>query len=136
MDRFENRQTLNDTLFALVLAAAVGAAGWVAWASREATPATLVAGPVHVQLERVVVRAQDRNGASFEVDANDLLARCLQHEIDHLHGRLFIDYLSLVKRRAALAKWEKARQKDGDRSHVRKMTPQEAAGSHRRDEEL
>ena len=58
MDRFENRQTLNDTLFALVLAAAVGAAGWVAWASREATPATLVAGPVHVQLERVVVRAQ------------------------------------------------------------------------------
>jgi len=85
---------------------------------------------------RVVVRAQDRNGGSFEVDANDLLARCLQHEIDHLHGRLFIDYLSLVKRRAALAKWEKARQKDGDRSHVRKVTPQEAAGSHRRDEEF
>lgn len=85
---------------------------------------------------RVVVRAQDRTGKPFEVDANDLLARCLQHEIDHLHGRLFIDYLSLVKRRAALAKWEKARQKDGDRSHVRKLTPEEAAGSHRRDEEL
>jgi len=85
---------------------------------------------------RVIVRAQDRTGKLFEVEAADLLARCLQHEIDHLHGRLFIDYLGLVKRRAALAKWEKARQKDGDRSHVRRLTPAEAAGNHRRDEEL
>lgn len=56
--------------------------------------------------ERVVVRALDREGKPFEIDANELLARCLQHEIDHLHGKLFIDYLSVLKRTAALAKWK------------------------------
>lgn len=55
---------------------------------------------------RVVVRALDREGKPFEVEAEELLARALQHEIDHLHGKLFIDYLSFLKRRAALAKWE------------------------------
>ena len=55
---------------------------------------------------RVIVRAMDREGATFEVDAIDLLARAMQHEIDHLHGKLFIDYLSYLKRRSALAKWE------------------------------
>jgi peptide deformylase len=58
---------------------------------------------------RVIVRAQDVNGAPFEVEATDLLARCFQHEIDHLHGKLFIDYLSYLKRRAALAEWEELR---------------------------
>ena len=83
---------------------------------------------------RVVVRAVDRDGRPFEVDANELLARCLQHEIDHLHGRLFIDYLSVLKRRQALAKWEKLRK--GDRSLTRKVVPQEVASHHHRDEEL
>jgi peptide deformylase len=83
---------------------------------------------------RVVVRALDRDGRPFEVDANELLARCLQHEIDHLHGRLFIDYLSVLKRRQALAKWEKLRK--GDRSLTRKVVPQEVASHHHRDEEL
>jgi peptide deformylase len=55
---------------------------------------------------RVVVRALDISGQPFEIDGSDLLARCLQHEIDHLHGKLFIDYLSILKRRAALSKWE------------------------------
>ncbi len=84
--------------------------------------------------KRVVVRALDRDGKPFEIDAEDLLARCMQHEIDHLHGRLFIDHLSLVKRRAALAKWEKLRK--GDRSHTRKVVPEGAARHHHRDEEL
>ena len=79
--------------------------------------------------EHVVVRALDRDGKPFEVDATGLLATCLQHEIDHLHGRLFIDYLSLVKRRAALAKWEKLR--GDDRSHTRKVVA-EAKGRARR----
>jgi peptide deformylase len=35
-----------------------------------------------------------------------LLARAIQHEIDHLHGKLFVDYLSFLKRRGALARWE------------------------------
>jgi peptide deformylase len=83
---------------------------------------------------RVVVRAIDRDGRPFEVEATELLARCLQHEIDHLHGRLFIDYLSLLKRRAALAKWEKLRK--GSQSLTRKVTPVAVAQHHHRDEEL
>jgi peptide deformylase len=59
--------------------------------------------------KRVVVHALDRHGVQQEIVATDLLARCLQHEIDHLHGRLFIDYLSYLKRRTALAKWELAK---------------------------
>jgi peptide deformylase len=55
---------------------------------------------------RVKVVALDENGSEIEVEGTELLARCLQHEIDHLHGKLFIDYLSLLKRRSALAKWE------------------------------
>jgi peptide deformylase len=55
---------------------------------------------------RVVVKAMDIEGQAIEIDAEGLLARCLLHEIDHLHGKLFIDYLSLLKRRAALGKWE------------------------------
>lgn len=55
---------------------------------------------------RVIVHAIDRDGQPFEIEGADLLSRCLQHEIDHLHGKLFIDYLSILKRRAALAKWD------------------------------
>jgi peptide deformylase len=58
----------------------------------------------------VVVRALDRDGNEFEVDATELLARCLQHEIDHLHGKLFLDYLSVLKRRSATNRWEKEKQ--------------------------
>jgi peptide deformylase len=84
--------------------------------------------------QHVVVRALDRDGKPFEVDATELLARCLQHEIDHLHGRLFIDYLSLVKRQAATKKWRKLRGKD--KSLTRMIEPRDAAEHHDRDEEL
>jgi peptide deformylase len=47
---------------------------------------------------RVKVRAQDRSGKSFELEAEGLLAKALQHEIDHLNGLLFIDKLSPLKR--------------------------------------
>lgn len=60
---------------------------------------------------RVVMRGLGRDGAPFDVDATELLARCLQHELDHLNGRLFVDYLSLFKRRSALAKWEREKAK-------------------------
>lgn len=56
---------------------------------------------------RVTVRALDARGEPFELEGSELLARCLQHEIDHLHGRLFIDYFSLMKRRRAMAAWDK-----------------------------
>lgn len=59
-----------------------------------------------VRATRVVVRALDREGKPFEIEGTELLGRALQHEIDHLHGKLFIDYLSFLKRRAVLAKWE------------------------------
>ena len=84
--------------------------------------------------KHVVVHALDRDGKPIEIDAHDLLARCLQHEIDHLHGRLFIDYLSLLKRTAAIKKWRKLRGKD--KSLTRTMPPRETAAHHGRDEEL
>ena len=47
---------------------------------------------------RVKVRALDADGKSFEVDAEALLAVCLQHEMDHLKGKVFVEYLSPLKR--------------------------------------
>lgn len=48
--------------------------------------------------ERVTVRALDRDGNPFELDADGLLAICIQHEMDHLAGKVFVDYLSGLKR--------------------------------------
>ena len=48
--------------------------------------------------DRVVVSALDRNGKPFQVDADGLLAVCIQHEMDHLAGKVFVDYLSPLKR--------------------------------------
>ena len=47
---------------------------------------------------RVRVRALDRDGCPVEFDADDLLSKCIQHEMDHLLGKVFVDYLSLLKR--------------------------------------
>ena len=74
---------------------------------------------------RVTVRALDRDGKEMELEATELLARCLQHEIDHLHGKLFLDYLSVLKRRSALAKWEKERKQYG--SNIRRLSPADIA---------
>jgi peptide deformylase len=82
----------------------------------------------------VRVRAMDRDGNVFERDASDLLARCMQHEIDHLHGKLFIDYLSVLKKRAVMLKWTKEKEKYP--GSVRVLTPEEIAQHHHRDEEL
>ena len=82
---------------------------------------------------RVIVRALDRDGQAFELEANELLARCVQHEIDHLHGKLFIDYLSILKRRSALNKWANARERYP--GNVRRLTREEVS-EHHRDEEL
>lgn len=58
--------------------------------------------------ERVRVCALDRDGQSREIEAEGLLAVCIQHEIDHLDGRLFVDYLSRLKRQRIRRKAEKA----------------------------
>ncbi|HHH45621.1 MAG TPA: peptide deformylase [Thiotrichales bacterium] len=59
--------------------------------------------------ERIRVRALDREGTPFELEADGLLAVCVQHEIDHLDGKLFVDYLSPVKRERIRKKLEKQR---------------------------
>jgi peptide deformylase len=57
----------------------------------------------------VRVRAQGRDGKPFEVELEGLLAVCVQHEIDHLDGKLFVDYLSELKRQRVRKKIEKER---------------------------
>jgi peptide deformylase len=62
-----------------------------------------------VRSERVRVRALDREGTPFELDAEGLLAVCVQHEMDHLEGKLFVDYLSELKRQRIRKRLEKGR---------------------------
>jgi len=57
--------------------------------------------------QQVRVRYLDRDGSTVEMDADDLLAVCIQHEIDHLDGKLFVDYLSSLKRQRIRKKLEK-----------------------------
>lgn len=57
--------------------------------------------------DHVIIRALDRNGEAFELEDNALLAVCIQHEIDHLDGKLFVDYLSPLKRQRIRKKLEK-----------------------------
>lgn len=60
---------------------------------------------------QLTVEYQDENGTKQVVDADGLFATCLQHEIDHINGRLFIDHLSRLKRSIALRKSAKLKQK-------------------------
>lgn len=55
----------------------------------------------------VKIQAVDRNGDDFEMEATGLLAVCIQHELDHLNGKLFVDYLSPLKRNRIKSKLEK-----------------------------
>ncbi len=57
--------------------------------------------------EKVMIGALGRDGQAFELEADDLLAVCIQHEIDHLDGKLFVDYLSPLKRQRIKKKLEK-----------------------------
>ena len=56
---------------------------------------------------RVRIKALDRDGNEFEEEADELLATCIQHEIDHLDGKLFVDYVSRLKRDRIKKKLEK-----------------------------
>jgi peptide deformylase len=64
--------------------------------------------------ERIRVRALDRDGNPVEFEAEGLLAVCLQHEIDHLDGKLFVDYLSEMKRQRLKKKYLKKSKRDQD----------------------
>jgi peptide deformylase len=63
--------------------------------------------PTTARAEKIRVRALDRDGKPFELDADGLLAVCIQHELDHLDGKLFVDYLSELKRTRIRKKLEK-----------------------------
>jgi peptide deformylase len=69
--------------------------------------------------ERVVVEALDRHGELQRIDADGLLAVCIQHEMDHLAGKVFVDYLSPLKRQMVKSKLDKRR---------RQMAPASATG--------
>jgi len=70
--------------------------------------------------ERVTVRALDREGKPFNLEADGLLAVCIQHEMDHLMGKVFVDYLSSLKRNRIKAKLAKlAREHRPDAAPVR-----------------
>jgi peptide deformylase len=71
--------------------------------------------------DRVRVSALDRDGQAVEIQADGLLAVCIQHEIDHLDGKLFVDYLSQLKRTRIRKKLEKEQ---------RQAPAAEPAGSH------
>ncbi|HSH28457.1 MAG TPA: peptide deformylase [Thiohalobacter sp.] len=73
--------------------------------------------------DRVRVRALDRDGQPFELEAEGLLAVCIQHEIDHLDGKLFVDYLSGLKRQRIRKKLEKERRHEGGNRPVKQAEP-------------
>jgi peptide deformylase len=65
---------------------------------------------------KVRIRAQDRKGEVFERDYDEVLAVCIQHEMDHLEGKLFVDYLSDLKRERIRKKLEKERKERAARA--------------------
>jgi len=70
---------------------------------------------------RVVVEITGPGGKRHRVEAKDLRARAIQHEIDHLDGILFIDHLSPLKRRMLLKKWQK--QRKGETGYLKEVDP-------------
>jgi peptide deformylase len=74
--------------------------------------------------QRIHIRALGRDGKPFEMTADGLLAVCIQHEIDHLDGKLFVDYLSELKRQRIRKKLEKERKLRAEgRTPVRSKAP-------------
>jgi peptide deformylase len=68
--------------------------------------------------ERIAVKALDRDGKAFELEAEGLLAVCIQHEMDHLAGKVFVDYLSPLKRELVRKKLAKQRKLAGEGGSV------------------
>jgi len=62
--------------------------------------------------QKIRVRAQDENGEPFEFEADGLKAVCVQHEMDHLNGKLFVDYISTLKRDRIRKKLEKLKKQE------------------------
>ncbi len=63
--------------------------------------------------DKVKVSALNREGETFELEADGLLAVCIQHEIDHLNGKVFLEHLSSLKRVRLMKKLEKLKKREG-----------------------
>ena len=63
--------------------------------------------------EFVTIKAQDEDGNSMEIEADEFLSICIQHEMDHLNGKLFVDYLSPLKRQRIKSKLDKIHKQEG-----------------------
>ena len=70
-----------------------------------------------------MLEALDRDGRPFRLDAEGLVARAVQHEVDHLDGILFLDHLSLMRRRLLLARWKR---EHGDAPTIKEVQPASA----------
>lgn len=70
--------------------------------------------------ERVVLEALDREGKPFRLEATGLVARAIQHELDHLDGILFLDHLSPMKRKVLISRWK--REHDGE-GYIKQIQP-------------
>ncbi len=75
--------------------------------------------------ERVVVEALDEEGRRRRIEATGMLARAIQHEVDHLDGILFLDRVGPLKRRRLLADWKKSRK--GEKGYLKDVVPEGAA---------
>ena len=90
----------------------------IVWTSQDMSQSSegcLSLPEINVDITRpsaVGVRYLDANNTSQEIEAHDLLARCLQHEIDHLNGVLIVDYLSSLRRNMILQQLEKKQRKN------------------------
>ncbi|HYW50582.1 MAG TPA: peptide deformylase [Gemmatimonadaceae bacterium] len=92
---------------------------------------------IHFEVERagkVVVQALDVDMMPIVLEGTELFGTCLQHEIDHLHGKLFLDHLSILKRRQAMREWDEER--DQYPELIRRLTPEEIARLQAEDDEL
>jgi peptide deformylase len=74
--------------------------------------------------ERIILEALDAEAKAFRLEATGLIARAIQHEIDHLDGILFLDHLGPIKRKMLLARWKKEHR--DDRSYLKEVTPEAA----------
>ena len=79
---------------------------------------------------KIRLRAQDRNGVAFERDCDEMLAVCVQHEMDHLDGKLFVDYLSDLKRERIRKKLDKERKEKASRATPSAPTARARTESH------
>lgn len=74
-----------------------------------------------LRAEKITVEAMDLDGRNVSFEAEGLLAKCIQHEIDHLEGKLFVDYLSPLKRQRIekkMLKTQKAEQRESAPTHA------------------